>query len=206
MEILAHRGYWLQSEERNTSAAFERAFADRFGVETDIRDLGGELVVSHDPALEGCMKTEDFFRRYKTSGCRTTLALNIKSDGLQQLLSAQLAHFEIKNYFVFDMSVPDLLQSLRAGLNCFTRISDIERADALSAQVSGVWLDCFDSDWFGEREILELQQSYPKVAIVSPELHGRSHLPIWEELKQLQDRDKLMLCTDFPQDARAFFA
>jgi glycerophosphoryl diester phosphodiesterase len=47
--ILAHRGYWLEPGEKNSLSAFRRAFEGGFGIETDIRDLDGELVVSHDP-------------------------------------------------------------------------------------------------------------------------------------------------------------
>ena len=35
--ILSHRGYWLQTEEKNSRKAFERSFFMGFGTETDIR-------------------------------------------------------------------------------------------------------------------------------------------------------------------------
>ena len=38
------------------------------------------------------------------------LALNIKSDGISEILKKTLKKYSIKNYFVFDMSVPELIQ------------------------------------------------------------------------------------------------
>ena len=49
MELLAHRGLWQEPAEKNSRIAFERAFQAGFGVETDLRDHGGTVVISHDP-------------------------------------------------------------------------------------------------------------------------------------------------------------
>ena len=49
MKILAHRGFWADEEEKNTLSAFGKAFDSGFGIETDIRDRNGELVISHNP-------------------------------------------------------------------------------------------------------------------------------------------------------------
>ncbi|EOV3213089.1 hypothetical protein ACOBC6_001801, partial [Campylobacter jejuni] len=47
------------------------------------------------------------------------------------------------------------------------------------------------------------------VCIVSPELHKRDYKKEWQEYKQiekeLQVQDKLMICTDYPDEARRFF-
>jgi len=46
------------------------------------------------------------------------------------------------------------------------------------------------------------------VCIVSPELHGRPHLPEWEEYRSFRSvvaHPGLLLCTDFPEQAREFF-
>ena len=49
--IIAHRGYWKNENEKNKKAAFERAFDCGFGVETDLRDIKGEIVISHNMPL-----------------------------------------------------------------------------------------------------------------------------------------------------------
>ena len=53
MEILSHRGYWQCPEEKNQEVAFSRSFDLGFGCETDLRDYGGEIVISHDMATGG---------------------------------------------------------------------------------------------------------------------------------------------------------
>ena len=49
MQILSHRGYWHDFlSESNKRIAFERSFDLGFGTETDLRDICGEIVISHD--------------------------------------------------------------------------------------------------------------------------------------------------------------
>lgn len=48
IKILAHRGFWKEETEKNTKIAFERAFNSGFGIETDLRDIKGEIVISHN--------------------------------------------------------------------------------------------------------------------------------------------------------------
>src|SRR5438309_53835 len=53
MLVLAHRGWWSDPQDRNTRAAFAKAFAAGYGIETDVRDSAGRLVISHDPPFVG---------------------------------------------------------------------------------------------------------------------------------------------------------
>jgi hypothetical protein len=41
--------------------------------------------------------------------------------------------------------------------------------------------------------------------VVSPELHRWSRTPLWNNLRALSDQTGLMLCTDYPEEARQFF-
>jgi hypothetical protein len=76
--------------------AFDRSFSLEFGTETDLRDMGGELVISHDPALEGALSAETFFSAYNQSALDLPLALNIKADGLQKLLGAAFCNIKFR--------------------------------------------------------------------------------------------------------------
>lgn len=62
MKILAHRGAWTDSREQNTPEAFRRSLISGFGIETDIRDLSEQLVISHNPAPEGSLLFKDFLK------------------------------------------------------------------------------------------------------------------------------------------------
>ena len=74
-------------------------------------------------------------------------------------------------------------------------------------QAIGVWLDAFVSEWYSAADINGFLQDGKRVAIVSPELHARPHLPLWRRLRDgvAKHNPGLMLCTDLAEDARAFF-
>ena len=207
--ILAHKGIWRSKEEQNTISACRVALASGFGLQVDIRDHVGGLVVAHDVDDAGSYP----FRKLCTllqQHPDATLALNIQSGGLQDLLCEALAHHGISNYFLFDMAVPDLLASLRSGLRCFTRQSELETTPILYPQSHGVWVDMFEQDWLTSNDIRMHIKHAKDVAIVSPELHGRDQLPFWQYLKDhwasLNDTgSKCYLCTAYPEQAREFF-
>ena len=207
MQILSHRGYWKAAGEKNTKVSFERSFSLSFGTETDLRDRDGELVISHDPAKDAAESIQSFFSTYRKYRLDLPLALNIKSDGLQKLLAAALVDHEIKNYFVFDMSVPDMVSYIKSGLRVFTRQSEYEPNPVLYEHSQGVWIDGFKTEWVDESTIGKHLQSGKQVCLVSPELHGRNHEIFWEGLARMavtQSPD-VMLCTDYPEEARKIF-
>ena len=90
MIILAHRGLWKSPSEKNSLTVLRRALHSGFGVETDIRDYAGDIVISHDIADASCECLETFLRSYKEDGSCLPLALNIKSDGLHHPLKKLL--------------------------------------------------------------------------------------------------------------------
>ena len=219
--IIAHRGWWEAPEEKNTESAFVKALQAGFGIETDIRDLDGRLVIAHDiPTLASSpMSVARFFELYNEHTASHTvppvLALNIKCDGLTAPLKQLLEQYHITRYFVFDMSIPDTLHYLRAGLNTFTRLSDIEPEPLLLTECAGIWIDAFQSDWVSFP--LKLPTVEPAVlaekqfCLVSPELHKRqSYKTTWQQWQQqlatsTLNPNQLFLCTDFPMEAFTFF-
>ena len=93
--ILAHRGLWREAADQNSLAALRRALVEGFGVETDIRDFAGQLVISHDPPLAGAVPFGAFLDEYSKLGLSQMLALNIKADGLTRLVAGALARHRI---------------------------------------------------------------------------------------------------------------
>ncbi|MGN7997989.1 hypothetical protein [Sphingomonas sp. 22176] len=208
MELLAHRGFWRTPEEKNSEVAFRRAFAAGFGIETDVRDCDGELVVSHDAPLAGAMPFRHLLDIYREYPVPTKLALNIKADGLQTALERMLQEAGVTNYVVFDMSVPDLLGYRRAGMPYYVRRSEFEGPSSLDSQASGVWLDAFERPFADAAAIGEAAEAVAgEIALVSPELHRRPHLDAWASWRDIEHRhaNPMLLCTDFPEEARAYF-
>lgn len=208
MIVLSHRGYWTATRPKNSLPAFEASFDLGFGTETDFRDSYQTLVISHDPAPAGAMPAADFFAALASRDRTLPIAVNIKADGLQHLLKEALATHGVENYFLFDMSVPDAIVSLRAGLRIFTRQSDVETEPHLYRDSAGVWMDAFHDDrWLTPDAISQHLDAGKEVCLVSPELHGRPHLGFWERLlaSGIHLRPGLMICSDLPGEARTFF-
>jgi glycerophosphoryl diester phosphodiesterase len=206
--VLSHRGYWKDPSEKNSRIAFERSFALDFGTETDIRDRNSRLVISHDMADSKAMPVEDFLDIYRRYNKPLPLALNIKADGLQQELQRLLDTYQVSNYFVFDMAVPDGLAYARRSMRTFTRQSEYETEPAFYALAHGVWLDEFHSHWISEDTVAQHLSQGKQLCIVSPDLHQREFREEWLHYQQLEQRigsSQLMLCTDFPEQAQEFF-
>lgn len=209
MKILSHRGYWKEPSEKNIVAAFERSFSLGYGTETDIRDYRGELVISHDIADETCISARLFFEIYNRYDNSLPLALNIKADGLQTKLKSLLIEYNIENYFLFDMSVPDGLVCISHGLNVFSRESEYESVPSFYEEAIGVWLDEFNGHWITKETIEKHIANKKSVCIVSPDLHKREYKSEWEHYKQIEKElgiNNLMLCTDYPEIAKEFFS
>lgn len=207
MVILSHRGAWNTAEEKNTVKAFEHSFSNGFGTETDLRDRNGEIVISHDMADESCITAAEFFELFNSFDPSLPLALNIKADGLQQQAEVLLAKYKISNYFFFDMSVPDTLGYRRMGLKYLSRLSEYEKEPALYEDAAGIWLDCFEGIWYDAGLINSHLERGKIVALVSPDLHRREYRDFWKFLKEstFVNENNLLLCTDFPFEARDFF-
>ncbi len=208
MEILAHRGMWTLPEEKNTLNAIQKAFVNGLGIETDLRDYNGKLVISHDVANDTSPLAEEMFKMYRDLGLNVQLALNVKADGIQKMLGELLEHYQIKNYFLFDMSVPELVVNDARGLYYYTRNSDIESDCVMYQRASGVWVDYFYDDlWLNEQVLAKHINQKKKVCIVSPELHGKDYKQLWKLLKDtgLYENELVTLCSDRPMEAREYF-
>lgn len=197
MQIIAHRGLWKDEKEKNTIRAFTKAFDLGFGIETDIRDYHSKLVISHDlpkgnePEFKEVLDVLD--KR------KLPLALNIKADGLAHDIHNLCVEYGIESYFVFDMSIPDMLNQIIAKNIVFSRMSEVEPEPFFSKYISGIWLDSFFTEWYDEITINNIVNKYKYLSIVSPELHNRDKTLLWNTLDKYINNDKILLCTDFPE-------
>jgi glycerophosphoryl diester phosphodiesterase len=211
IEILSHRGWWRQPNEKNTAAALRLALQAGYGVETDVRDFGGRLVISHDPPSGSEPAWESFLSDYAELGARGTLAINVKADGLQELVAASLREAGVSNYFVFDMSLPELVRYRSRGMAYFTRLSDHEPHPLCLEGAAGVWVDGFERDWTDLDTLTPMLEGGRRLALVSPELHRRDKTEFWVEMREWLRRipegqqASVMLCTDHPGEAETYF-
>ncbi len=204
MQIISHRGYWKSVKEKNTEIAFSRSFALNYGTETDLRDCLGKLVISHDIPSGNEIYFDEFLSLVGPE--EKLLAINIKSDGLAIPLKHAMKNYNPKNWFVFDMSIPDMKVHIAVGNPVFARMSEVESQIPWFDLVNGIWLDSFDDEWFDEGFIRDLIMQGKRVCVVSSELHDRNYLKLWKSLLSLSGNDSLILCTDLPEQAHKFFA
>lgn len=212
MKIIAHRGAWCGAPELNVPAceknsreAFETAVRFGFGIETDFRDLCGEIVISHNPPEADALLAEDFFKLLQPG---QIVAVNVKADGIAEALHElwqTCAPAAVP--FAFDMSVPDTLGYVACGFPFFERQSEYEKS-VVWGKAAGFWLDGFHSTWFTEETIRTLLTYERPVCIVSPELHGRDESECWNVLEKLARSglgQNIWLCTDKPFSASKRF-
>lgn len=207
MKILAHRGYWNDSISKNSLEAIDQSLRRGYGFESDVRDYCGDLVISHNVADGNCPKAEDVFKHLKDYNDKYCFAINIKADGLKDILKSFILKYGISNYFLFDMSVPQMIEINDLGLRFFTRQSEVEPKPCMYEDAAGVWVDgFFGSDWITEEMICEHIANGKVVCLVSPDLHGRDYMNFWTKIKMWKfDKSSLMICTDHPDEAKEFF-
>ena len=207
--ILAHRGCWDENIPKNSFEALKNALAAGFGIETDFRDCNGVIVVSHDPPEGDVLEARALFELYAKLGVNGRIGLNIKADGLQQPLLTLLfeSGLPLETCYAFDMSVPDARGYISSDFPTYTRLSEYETEPPLLNFCDGVWVDNFTGNFPQVTEAKKILSKGNRACIVSPELHGRDHLPLWNEIASagLSTNAFFELCTDFPQEAHDFF-
>lgn len=209
--ILAHRGYWKAPSEKNTFKALRLALERGYGIETDVRDLGNKLVISHDPPdSNDIIIFDDFVATVLETKSIGRIALNIKSDGLNEKIQRTLATVcdDISNFFAFDMSVPDTLLYKTNRFPFYTRVSEYEMEISSIPCASGVWVDNFSGSFNQIEYSQKILETGKRVAFVSPELHGRDHSLMWAQILkfQLHRHTNFELCTDYPDAAYKYFS
>jgi hypothetical protein len=200
MRILSHRGCWQDEREKNSLGALRTAFERGYGIETDIRDCCGKIVISHNPAGENCPGYADLAETRRRLAPNAVMALNVKADGLYLLLPELPPAV-----FLFDCSVPEQYVYLKRGYNVFTRSSEFEPQPAFWERSKGVWLDQFTDCGHIERVFERFLSDGRIVSVVSPELHGRDCRRLWKFLYRFREDEKFLLCTDKPDEAKEFF-
>ena len=208
ISVIAHRGQWNIQAEKNSKAAFERAFSLGFGIETDLRDIQGKIVISHDMPKGNEISFEEVLQIM--NGRKLPLALNIKADGQGSEIIRLLNKYKHTNYFTFDMSLPEMVVEHNLSLNVFSGVSDILPQGIMLNKSKGVWLDSFNDDDFLISTLPRLLSENFYVCVVSPDLHGRNNnnLKVWSFIKENlinKYAGKIAVCTDLPIEAKEFF-
>lgn len=191
MIVIQHR--------RNTSEAL-KATPIALGIEVDIRSSGTDLMIHHDPFVQG-----ELFEKWLINYKHKFLILNVKEEGLEEQLIELMIKFKIEDYFFLDQSFPFLIRISKSGnRRCAVRISEyesVETALSVGHLIDWVWIDTFTKFPLTKEHADQIKALSLKLCIVSPELHGRHDISALNELKkQLQEHSIVVdaVCTKVP--------
>ena len=171
-----------------------------YGVEIDIRSIGNELILNHDPYHNG-VKFKDWISFYKHG----TLILNVKEEGLEEKIINELKKYNIESFFFLDQSFPFLIKTAMNKENrCAVRISEyesVETALSLRGMIQWVWMDIFKEFKLSNIEYQKLREAGFKLCLVSPELQKFNNMNIQILKNILREKNYFFdaICTKNPQ-------
>jgi len=144
----------------------------KYGVEIDVREYRGRLILQHEPFVAG-EKLEVFLKKFN----HKFIIFNVKSERIEFKILHYVKKYKLKKYFFLDSSFPmikNLINLKEKNIAC--RVSDEEDIKtALNLKQKVIWI------WFETQ--FPFKKSYPilkklkknkfKVCIVSPDLHKK---------------------------------
>jgi hypothetical protein len=143
------------------------------GIEFDIRDTGGEIVVQHDPFLGGQLFTD--FLKFCPSN--KFYIVNVKSEGIERRAIADLEAHGITQFFLLDCSIPMMVRLGKEGERRlavrFSEYESLATVEAMAPFVSWVWVDVFTQLPISSFVEICIRNRGLKICLVSPELQGQ---------------------------------
>lgn len=195
MKIIKHRV--------NTIEELSKVEAS-YGVEIDLRNNNGELILAHDPFSVESVRFADWLKFYH----HDMIVLNIKEEGLETKILGVIKDLNIQNFFFLDQSFSFLFKTLTSGESrTAIRFSDLESIDTVANTINmsttkpkWLWIDSFSGEWSHLKELDKIKSLGLNVCLASPELHGRNlDLELREIRKSASFRGIEAVCTKYPE-------
>jgi len=141
-----------------------------YGVEVDIRSYGKKLIINHEPFKESLT-----FQSWLKNFNHKFLIANIKEEGIEYTVLKLLKKFNIKNYFLLDVTVPQIIKLEKDNINALAlRVSKYENFKGIANYkkfYKWLWIDTFDEKIpLKFNSIKQLKLLGHKICLVSPEL------------------------------------
>lgn len=174
-------------DHRRNSVEQIKATPSNLGVEIDLRSIGKDIVVTHDPFATDAI----LFSEWLTHFNHRFLIVNVKEEGLEASVLRLLERHGVSDFFILDESFPFIRKWALAGLSKFAvRVSEFEDkktvlnlAEWLKSQgkkIDWVWVDSFTGNTPLPECMAALRAAGLKVCIVSPELHHVEDPASWQ--------------------------
>lgn len=147
------------------------------GMEFDVRDSDGLVLVTHDPFTKA-IDLESFVIRIPKIK-EFFYIVNIKSEGIEEKVREILDKYEMSNFVFLDSSFPTIARMSKEGEKRFairaSEYESIQTAVEMSGKVQWVWIDCFKSIEHIPMQVMIAKGCGYNVCLVSPELHKHSN-------------------------------
>jgi len=164
---IAHRINYLDAH------IAEEVFSAADGIEFDIRDSAGEIIVTHDPFSSGQL-FNDFL-----SFCvpNKFYIVNVKSEGIEPVAISMLEAAGIRQFFLLDCSIPAMVRLGKAGETRmavrFSEYESLETVLSMAHFVQWVWVDVFTRLPLNATSAAAIRNAGLKICLVSPELQAQ---------------------------------
>jgi len=139
-----------------------------YGIETDLRTEGQDIILHHDAFNKG-ENFEEFLREYNHSG----IILNTKVDGIEKEVISLMERFNINEYFFLDLPLPSMVKLIKSGCNKiairYSEYEPVEFVKSFQGMAEWVWVDCFSRNMLTPAAYEYLHKHF-KICVVSPEL------------------------------------
>lgn len=160
MQVIQHRVNTIKELE---------AVPFKYGVEVDLHFNSSNVFVGHDP-FDLTLTFSEFLSHYQ----HQIIAVNIKEEGIEDMVINCLNQNSVSNFFLFDLSFPSLMRLIKKGEKRIAlRVSDFEdirMIDSFARKVDWLWIDIFENSNFLREESWSKWKDFRK-CLVSPELH-----------------------------------
>lgn len=167
-----------------------------WGIELDLRDYDGEVIVQHDP-----FKSGELFKEYIKKVENRDLILNIKCERIEYHILHILNEANYTgNYFFLDSTFPMIYTLSNQGeSNIALRFSEYEGIDILEqmqGKVKWVWVDVFKKLPLTKEICHKIKLMGYNICLVSPELQGHDNdIEIYLNKIILYDLEIDAICT-----------
>ncbi len=146
---------------------------DDYGVEIDIRNNSGELVLSHD-LHESTTTLKEFLNNYD----KKLLIANIKESGIENISIDMIKDKNIENFFLLDVEFPYIYQNYSQQKKYlstrFSAYESIESVARLVNKVTWLWIDTY-SDFELDEKTADVVKNF-KTCLVSPSRWGQTEM------------------------------
>ena len=140
------------------------------GVEVDVRDFNGKLILNHDPFQKG-ENLENYLKEFK----HKFIIFEIKCEGIEKNVIRIAKKYRIENYFLLSVTYPFINSLASEGFRRlsvrFSEYEGLEMAKNMKGKIEWVWVDIFSKFPIDRKSYNEIKEF--KICLVSPERWGR---------------------------------